>query len=106
MALAGQISIDSNTLSTCISHLTNSKTSLENDAKTAITTGFAALEQCGLFSSGLAALKSSIDTLAASHDTVITSLSAHLTQMGEQENLIGEYFFTKSISIYGSSSIM
>ena len=94
MALAGQISIDSNTLSTCISHLTNSKTSLESDAKTAITTGFAALEQCGLFSSGLASLKSSIDTLAASHDTVITSLSAHLTQMGEQENIIGEYINT------------
>ena len=95
MAIAGQINIDSTTISACISHLTNSKTSLESDAKTAITQAFAALEACGLFTSGLAQLKAAIESLVTSHDTVITSLNSHLAQMQNNEveiqNLLGTY---------------
>ena len=97
MAVAGQINIDSTTLSTCISHLNSSKTSLENDAKAALESAFAALTACGLFTSGLAQLKAAIESLVTSHDTVISALSSHLSQMQDTEdqisNLLGTYTY-------------
>ena len=105
MAIAGQINIDSTTLSACISHLQNSKTSLETDAKTAITSAFSALEACGLFTSGLAQLKAAIESLVTSHDTVISSLNTHLSQMQQQETQIQDYIggYTGGYSGGGSS---
>ena len=100
--MAGQINIDSNTLSAVISHLTSSQTSLESDAKTALETGFTALESCGLFTAGLSSMKNAVTSLVTSHQTIIASLSTHLNDTQTVEDQIGQYI-TQYGSSYGSS---
>ena len=102
----GQINLNSTEISSAISILSSSSSALEGDALSAINSDFAPLVSCGLFTSGLATLKSNIETIVTNEKNFISSLQSHLTQMETQENDISNYIggYSSGYSSSGTST--
>ena len=100
----GQVNLNSSEISSAISILSSSASALEGDALSAISSDFAPLTSCGLFTSGLATIKSNIETIVTNEKNFVSSLQAHLTQMETQETDITNYIGGYSGGYSGGSS--